>query len=85
VKRFRTRTTCSSRKKYHYDQGQRLEVAVHRTATRSGTFFTDLDSGHRFKIPPEKYRQGRLRTPESLLAPARSPPGERMGFVFEIW
>ncbi|MFA5057994.1 MAG: hypothetical protein WC485_07765 [Opitutaceae bacterium] len=40
---------------YHYDQGQVLEVAVHRTADEPWHIFTDLDSGHRFKIPPAKY------------------------------
>jgi hypothetical protein len=41
---------------YHYDQGKVLEVAVHDTANPSWHIFTDLDSGHRFKIPPAKYR-----------------------------
>jgi hypothetical protein len=30
---------------------------VHRTADTQWHIFTDLDSGHRFKIPPEKYRK----------------------------
>ena len=42
---------------YHYNQGQTLEVAVHKTDDRHWHIFTDLDSGHRFKIPPEKYRK----------------------------
>ena len=42
---------------YHYDQGQVLEVAVHHTDDQLWHIFTDLDSGHRFKIPPEKYRK----------------------------
>lgn len=41
---------------YHYDQGQKLEVFVHDTKDSHWHIFTDLDSGHRFKIPPEKYR-----------------------------
>ena len=42
---------------YHYDQGKVLEVAVHDATNASWHIFTDLDSGHRFKIPPAKYRQ----------------------------
>ena len=42
---------------YHYDQGKVLEVAVHDTNSQNWHIFTDLDSGHRFKIPPAKYRQ----------------------------
>jgi len=42
---------------YHYDQGQVLEVAVHESASDSWHIFTDLDSGHRFKIEPAKYRK----------------------------
>jgi hypothetical protein len=41
---------------YHYETGQKLEVAVHNTAAPDWHIFTDLDSGHRFKIPPQKYR-----------------------------
>lgn len=41
---------------YHYESGQKLEVAVHDTADTDYHIFTDLDSGHRFKIPPAKYR-----------------------------
>lgn len=41
---------------YHYDMGQKLEVAVHSDASDEWHIFTDLDSGHRFKIPPSKYR-----------------------------
>jgi len=41
---------------YHYESGQRLEVAIHDTAAQDFHIFTDLDSGHRFKIPPSKYR-----------------------------
>jgi len=42
---------------YHYDKGQVLEVAVHDSANVDWHIFTDLDSGHRFKIEPAKYRQ----------------------------
>lgn len=42
---------------YHYDQGQVLEVAVHESAGDHWHIFTDLDSGHRFKIEPTKYRK----------------------------
>lgn len=41
---------------YHYEIGQKLEVAVHSTLDPHWHIFTDLDSGHRFKIPPQKYR-----------------------------
>jgi hypothetical protein len=41
---------------YHYDKGQVLEVAVHDTANVQWHIFTDLDSGHRFKIEPAKYK-----------------------------
>jgi hypothetical protein len=42
---------------YHYDRGQVLEVAVHRASDEPWHIFTDLDSGHRFKITPDKYRK----------------------------
>lgn len=42
---------------YHYDKGQVLEVAVHDNNGSNWHIFTDLDSGHRFKIEPAKYRQ----------------------------
>jgi hypothetical protein len=42
---------------YHYESGQKLEVAVHKTDNPQWHIFTDMDSGHRFKIPPEKYRK----------------------------
>jgi hypothetical protein len=42
---------------YHYEQGQVLEVAVHDYNSGSWHIFTDLDSGHRFKIEPAKYRK----------------------------
>jgi len=42
---------------YHYNQGQVLEVAVHQANLGPWHIFTDLDSGHRFKIEPGKYRK----------------------------
>ena len=42
---------------YHYDKGQVLEVAVHDDFNSHWHIFTDLDSGHRFKIEPVKYRR----------------------------
>ncbi|RME72263.1 MAG: hypothetical protein D6781_02545 [Verrucomicrobia bacterium] len=42
---------------YHYDKGQVLQVAVHDTSNEHWHVFTDLDSGHRFKIEPVKYRR----------------------------
>jgi hypothetical protein len=42
---------------YHYDKGQVLEVAVHDNNHGHWHIFTDLDSGHRFKIEPDKYRK----------------------------
>lgn len=41
---------------YHYDKGQVLEVVVHDTENIKWHIFTDLDSGHRFKIEPGKYK-----------------------------
>ena len=42
---------------YSYNQGQRLDVAVHDVHDEHWHIFTDFDSGHRFKIPPSKYRR----------------------------
>jgi hypothetical protein len=42
---------------YTYEAGHKIEVAVHDTHDARWHIFTDLDSGHRFKIPPEKYRR----------------------------
>ena len=42
---------------YTYEAGHKIEVAVHETHDPHWHIFTDLDSGHRFKIPPEKYRK----------------------------
>ena len=42
---------------YHYEAGQTLGVAVHKVDDPKWHIFTDMDSGHRFKIPPSKYRR----------------------------
>ena len=42
---------------YTYAAGHRVEVAVHDTHDSHWHIFTDLDSGHRIKIPPDKYRK----------------------------
>ena len=43
---------------YSYEQGRILEVYVHNAGDGAQWhIFTDLDSGHRFKIPPERYRK----------------------------
>lgn len=42
---------------YHYEAGQELEVVVHNANDPHWHIFTDLDSGHRFKIPAAKYEQ----------------------------
>ncbi len=42
---------------YSYPAGQKLDVAVHDTRDALWHIFTDFDSGHRFKIPPERYRR----------------------------
>lgn len=42
---------------YTYEAGHRLEVAVHDTHDHHWHIFTDLDSGHRIKVPPDKYRR----------------------------
>jgi hypothetical protein len=41
---------------YSYEKGRVVEVHVHNTENGPWHIFTDLDSGHRFKIPPERYR-----------------------------
>ena len=41
---------------YTYEAGHRLQVAVHDVHDDHWHIFTDFDSGHRFKIPPTKYR-----------------------------
>lgn len=40
---------------YSYAKGQQLEVFVHDTSDPHWHIFTDLDSGHRIKIPADKY------------------------------
>jgi hypothetical protein len=42
---------------YSYEQGRILEVYVHNASSEQWHIFTDLDSGHRFKIPPSRYRK----------------------------
>ncbi|MDP1578671.1 MAG: hypothetical protein Q8M02_00225 [Candidatus Didemnitutus sp.] len=42
---------------YSYSEGQILEVFVHKTESAEWHIFTDMDSGHRFKIPPGRYRK----------------------------
>ena len=42
---------------YHYEQGQKLDVAVHKVDDPHWHIFTDMDSGHRFTIPATKYRR----------------------------
>lgn len=42
---------------YTYEPGHKIEVSVHDTTDPQWHIFTDLDSGHRFKIPAEKYRR----------------------------
>ena len=42
---------------YSYEEGQVVDVFVHSAQNSSWHIFTDLDSGHRFKIPPERYRK----------------------------
>jgi hypothetical protein len=40
---------------YHYEAGAKLAVAVHKVDDPHWHIFTDLDSGHRIKIPADKY------------------------------
>ena len=42
---------------YTYEAGHRMDVAVHDIHDAQWHIFTDLDSGHRIKVPPEKYRR----------------------------
>lgn len=42
---------------YTFEAGRQLDVAVHDTQDTHWHIFTDMDSGHRFKIPPAKYRR----------------------------
>jgi hypothetical protein len=42
---------------YTYPAGHCMEVAVHNTNHTRWHIFTDLDSGHRIKVPPQKYRR----------------------------
>jgi len=42
---------------YSYETGHKMEVFVHDTSDPHWHIFTDLDTGHRVKIPVEKYRR----------------------------
>ncbi|HEY8994923.1 MAG TPA: hypothetical protein VIM71_09695 [Lacunisphaera sp.] len=42
---------------YTYESGHKLDVFVHDATDPHGHIFTDLDSGHRVKIPARKYRR----------------------------
>jgi hypothetical protein len=42
---------------YTFEKGKVLEVYVHNAGHGPWHIFTDMDSGHRFKIPPERYRK----------------------------
>ena len=42
---------------YSYEPGHKMEVYVHDVTDPHWHIFTDLDSGHRVKIPAEKYRR----------------------------
>ena len=41
---------------YHYNRGAVLNVAIHDSSDHPYHIFTDLDSGHRFKVHPQQYR-----------------------------
>ena len=40
-----------------FDPGHKMEVAGHDVHDPHWHIFTDLDSGHRIKIPPREYRR----------------------------
>lgn len=42
---------------YTDEAGHKMEVFVHDVANPHWHIFTDMDSGHRVKIPREKFRQ----------------------------
>ncbi|MDI1336726.1 MAG: hypothetical protein PSU94_11155 [Lacunisphaera sp.] len=42
---------------YSYESGHQLDVFVHDVSDPHWHIFTDLDSGHRVKIPAQKYRR----------------------------
>jgi hypothetical protein len=44
-----------SSESYAFNRGQVLEVAEYDTLSDNYHIFTDLDSGHRFKIHPDQY------------------------------
>jgi len=41
---------------YTYEPGHTMEVVVRNIQDPHWHIFTDLESGHRIKIPPGKYR-----------------------------
>jgi len=44
-----------SSESYHYNAGMILEVAEYDTRSDHYHIFTDLETGHRFKIHPQQY------------------------------
>lgn len=44
-----------SSESYHYEHGTVLEVAPYDTDSSDWHIFTDLQSGHRFKVQPDQY------------------------------
>jgi len=46
-----------SAESYHFCHGEVLTVASYDTESPEYHIFTDLESGHRFKIHPEQYQR----------------------------
>ena len=44
-----------SSESYYFNRGSILEVAAYDTENSNWHIFTDLDSGHRFKLHPDQY------------------------------
>jgi hypothetical protein len=42
---------------YPSEPGRKMEVAVHDVNDPQWHILTDLDSGHRIRLPPQKYRR----------------------------
>lgn len=60
---------------YTYEKGRVIEVYVHNANHGLWHFFTDLDSGHRIKIPPARYRKiAAFATPRSASGPSPAQP-----------
>ena len=59
-----------AREEYTYEAGHRMEVAVHHIQDSQWHILTDLDSGHRIKMPPGKFR--RLRRRADMKKPGRA-------------